>query len=97
MDEPTSCSPRVVNPAGLSSTLEDQVFATMPEFGDYRRMVRRNDGAVATGRWRRCWWAGALPCATASVADVGRVRFGLFLGADEPGAATATGRGVLAA
>ena len=65
----------IVDPEGLTDALEDHVEAIMPEFGDYRRMVRRNDAAVAAvlvgGR--------VAVMSGRPVPDLGRVKFGSFL------------------
>jgi N-acyl-D-aspartate/D-glutamate deacylase len=65
----------IVDPEGLTDALEDHVEAVMPEFGDYRRMVRRNDAAVAAvlvgGR--------VAVMSGRPVPDLGRVKFGSFL------------------
>jgi hypothetical protein len=66
-------------PQGLDDTLEDHAEAVMPEFGDYRRMVRRNDRAIhAVLVGGRVAVSKGVP-----VAELGRVKFGSFLGAGE--------------
>ncbi len=37
----------IIDPAGLTSAVDDYCEAPMPEFGGFMRMVRRNDDAVA--------------------------------------------------
>jgi N-acyl-D-aspartate/D-glutamate deacylase len=83
----------IIDPLGLTSILEDHVEAVMPEFGDYRRMVRRNDAAMtAVLVGGRIAVQNGVP-----VAHLGRSKFGTFLGAGERGRA-ATGRmGIFAA
>jgi N-acyl-D-aspartate/D-glutamate deacylase len=69
----------VIDPEGLDGALEDYVEAAMPEFGDYRRMVRRNDGAVtAVLVGGRVAVNEGVP-----VEGLGKVKFGVFLGAGE--------------
>jgi N-acyl-D-aspartate/D-glutamate deacylase len=69
----------IIDPQGLTSAVEDHVEALMPEFGDYRRMVRRNDAAVtAVLVGGRVAVKNGVP-----VADLGRMKLGTFLGAGE--------------
>jgi N-acyl-D-aspartate/D-glutamate deacylase len=69
----------IIDPEGLTDALEDHAEAAMPEFGDYRRMVRRNDSAVAAVLvGGRVAVNSGVP-----VIDLGRVKFGAFLGAGE--------------
>jgi N-acyl-D-aspartate/D-glutamate deacylase len=83
----------IIDPEGLNDALEDHVEATMPEFGDYRRMVRRNDAAVsAVLVGGRLVVRDGVP-----VPHLGRRKFGTFLGAGEHSAAASLRPGVLAA
>jgi N-acyl-D-aspartate/D-glutamate deacylase len=69
----------VIDPDGLTDALEDHAEAVMPEFGDYRRMVRRNDRAVtAVLVGGRVAVDHGVP-----VAELGRIKLGAFLGAGE--------------
>jgi N-acyl-D-aspartate/D-glutamate deacylase len=83
----------IIDPEGLTDALEDHVEAAMPEFGDYRRMVRRNDAAVsAVLVGGRLVVKDGVP-----VPHLGRRKFGTFLGAGEHGPAASLRAGVLAA
>jgi N-acyl-D-aspartate/D-glutamate deacylase len=83
----------IIDPEGLTDALEDHVEATMPEFGDYRRMVRRNDAAIAAVLvGGRVAVKNGVP-----VPSLGRVKFGAFLGAGEHRAATSGTAGEIAA
>ena len=68
-----------VDPEGLTGALEDHVEAVMPEFGDYQRMVRRNDGAItAVLVGGRVAVSKGVP-----VESLGKVKLGSFLGVGE--------------
>jgi N-acyl-D-aspartate/D-glutamate deacylase len=83
----------IIDPEGLTDALEDHVEAAMPEFGDYQRMVRRNDDAVsAVLVGGRLVVKDGVP-----VPHLGRRKFGTFLGAGEHGPAASLRAGVLAA
>jgi N-acyl-D-aspartate/D-glutamate deacylase len=77
----------IIDPQGLDDALADHAEAVMPEFGDYRRMVRRNDSAIhAVLVGGRVAVNDGVP-----VAELGRVKFGSFLGAGEPSPLVAAG------
>jgi N-acyl-D-aspartate/D-glutamate deacylase len=83
----------IIDPEGLTDALEQRTEAPMPEFGGYRRMVRRNDAAVAAVLvGGRVAVRDGMP-----VPALGQTKFGAFLGAGERDAAISDRSGELAA